>query len=311
MYQKSLKSSHNLLDYYNNTTYNKGMKHFYSLIVYFLLGLFLSTIAHAQETERNKWNSGFNKELWQFRFEYGYYTTKYHDSSYFPADREQEFSNYIEDKYLKIIDHQILQEPYNPLLYIVSAPMAKLLLRYGGSPFDKDLLEWFTGRTELEIEDKSKLPDLTHQEVTNIVNEREKNTTLPWTPRLLDDENIAIIKLYLSLGTVQYFDDETYRKSQIIVSLYDADYLENFIPPDEKHRADDIRKKQTPKETRSYYGYYRSPVTYWLEEFIESGYPAEMLDTHKLLYPRFMKEASVEEIKKCLIIPKHMRLKPT
>ncbi len=120
---------------------------------------------------------------------------------------------------------------------------------------------------------------------------------------------IALVKKHLSLGA----EFDTY--IALRHSLQDAyqaaddwtDGTEATI--DEKDRADDIQQPRSSRspyqdnDDYSYSAYYRTPVTYWLEELIARGYPASMLDVHRLLYPRYMKNAGIEDIKALLAQP--------
>ena len=143
---------------------------------------------------------------------------------------------------------------------------------------------------------------------------------------------IALAKLYLSLGVdihaiTTVYDGipqnaltQSYMKYFKIIRInLGEDYnnkeavFGNIEPEDvpaiDPNPLPDYYNGLQPKTDTKKYAYRKSKVTYWLEEFIESGYSAEMLDTHKLHYPRFMKSASVEEIKRMLDNPKAHAIK--
>ncbi|MCH9845033.1 MAG: hypothetical protein K0U39_05945, partial [Alphaproteobacteria bacterium] len=110
------------------------------------------------------------------------------------------------------------------------------------------------------------------------------------------------IKLYLSLGAHIYDQETRGTNSALYQSLYNYDYRKEYsVPIDEKHRVSDVEDYMDAEIPRQVFDeeeefYYRSPVTYWIEDFIAKEYPIAMLDTHSLLYSAFIEAASVEDI---------------
>ncbi len=279
----------------------------------------LAPLAIAQKDVN--WNIELTSYLSDIRFEYGYYANAYDDGSYFPETRAQEILQHIENHFLKPHAYEIFSyisffnEKTNMLSYASSTTIAKLLLRYGAVPFyDKKttptpivLVARQSGRN------KNTKKNLTHNEILTII--KEKVTWDYWNNDLPSNNSIALMKLYASLGAdIHAKNKHTGHTVALIESLYNYETIvegkQNYIRPSKIHRADDIKP---PEEGEYHYEgtsyYYRSKVTYWIEEFIESGYSAEMLDTHKLLYPRFMKGASVEDVKDMLDNPKAHAIK--
>ena len=245
------------------------------------------------------------------RAEYAYYALRYDDDSYFPEERKQEVLEYITNNYLqKYFFHQLSRaNGINLMARVSNIAMAKLLFIHGGDPMhgsDKTFLNRPPLKAIMGVYGTvQNIPKLTHDEII---------TRRDWGDSLPSNIIIALAKLYISLGA-DIFDGKEWLptiglETTLILGVIGEEVGskvsdELFIFPDEKHRADDIKP---PEEGEYHYEgtsyFYRSPVTYWLEEFIESGYSAEMLDTHKLHYPRYMKRVSVEDIKKMLDNPK-------
>ncbi len=270
------------------------------------------------------WSKGLYDYLNQVNFEYSYYAHPYDDSKHFPQTREQEILNHIENHFLKEHADKIFAGRFNPLEYTSSINIAKLLLNYGGQAFDNNILADFSWQSKRY---KNIDPNLSHEEIIEIVKNNLNNMRKDYWERGKPNKNkIDLIKLYLSLGadinakgflertplTASLYIYVTFREGSSSRDREDIKIIPH-IKPDEKHRADDIVviKNFEGSSIISYrhHTYYRTPITYWLEEFIEAGYPASMLDTHKLLYPRFMKGASVEDVKDMLDNPKANAIK--
>ncbi len=300
---------------------------FLSLII-----LLLSANSPAQTTEAQStqitdeaqadiaWIKALKNEVILILMEYRYYGDKYDDSSQFPQARQQELLHYFENSYLNTARyqrafHNAEAKKYNPLIIVPNVIFAKLFLSYASDPFYER-----HGTTPIEHQfstfgsDRTKdLPKFNHEKIIAILKDPESHgyEFRPWSLWLATPDTIALAKLFLALG-----DDINFNKA-IKGSLYvysrdehdSEDFIRNperyYIYPDKIHRADDIIAPHYSKIITSdyYYKYFRTPVTYWLEEFIEAGYPASMLDTHKLHYPHFMKDASVAQVTEMLENP--------
>ena len=298
------------------------MKIFHSFNVLLLMVVLLLPFnIYAQEERKIKYElRDYQRKI---RYEYNHYA-HYDDDSYFPQDREQEILTHLEDYFLKDKPYQkFYGDRNNPLVGISSIAMARLFLRYGGNVFDvnSDFLfdSGITPLAGVSIQEgrlrEYFIKDIESFSHDEFITEISKSYPFYYRKDLATPNAIALIKLYLSLGAKS--DEEIPKRlsenaSAIEFSLYhntieEGGYNSIYIWPDDKHRADDI--KAPIKEEYSNEFFYRSPVTYWLEEFIESGYPAEMLDTHKLHYPYFMNSASVENVKNMLDNPKAHAIK--
>ena len=162
--------------------------------------------------------------------------------------------------------------------------------------------------------------------------EQDANAYLDFGFNISTNSILSLAKLYLSLGVdihaITTVEDDKSRNAltasyiqylKIIRINLGEDYnnkeavFGNIEPEDvpaiDPNPLPDYYNGLQPKVDTKKYAYRKSKVTYWLEEFIESGYPAEMLDTHKLHYPRYMKSASVEDVKDMLDNPKAHAIK--
>ena len=224
----------------------------------------------------------------------------------------------------------------NLLYNISNVPMARLLLYYGADLFDfvmrannyygsgtisADMLDVIKrtvpliGVTKKTYRENVEMRDIVrHNRAVKIMTEEEHQYLIFYASEdgladvigtvlgtdLPSNTAIKLAKLYLALGTdihatTEQGDDALFHSLYYVwKSLLDDG---NLIGIDEKHRADNVKAREINKIiSRSVIHYYRTPVTYWLEEFIEREYPIEMLDSHALLYPRFMESASLDEI---------------
>ncbi len=286
-------------------------KLFYPLIFLLLILQPIISVTVNAETVKTDEIPSIVSFLLNIHPEYAYYGNKYDDGSYFPKAREQELLTNIEDNYLKKYPYQKLDDRDNPLGEVFHVSFAKLFLRYGGNPFDLSFtvtpLSGVVSRSQIN---RKNVPDLTHDEIIAAI----KNHPKPWIGNLPSNNVIGLAKLYLSLGADIHFKD-SYGRDVLYLSLYkyrwigDGDYdNETYARLDEKHLSHQEKKSQEEGNIR-FIKYYKTPVTYWLLDFFVRGYSAEMLDTHKLLYPRYMKRVSVEEIKKMLDNPKAHAIK--
>ncbi len=239
--------------------------------------------------------------------EYSYYDSKYGDGKKFPPGREAQLLKCIEDNYIQgtSFSWSARKESIN----LPSISFAKLFLKYGFNPIKIHADSYYKtilGSTARQNKKIKNPPNLTHEQIIKaLYSEWGRQNT--WFGNRPSDNAIKMIKLFLSLG-VDNHKDSLIWKNSIILSLYrynsEFDAEGRFVIPDEKYRADDIKAPHNIKVR--YDGinepnlfkitYFRTPVTYWLEEFIEREYPIEMLDSHALLYPRFMESASLDEI---------------
>ncbi len=295
------------------------MKKYFYLASFFLLLINSLLASCSLAGERDNWNRELYDYLVKINYEYAYYAHLYDDGSYFPKTRQQEILSHIENYFLKPHADKIFAGSINPLESTIDVALAKLLLRYGGQAIEGRsgatvivAISW-QGQRYKNID-----PNLTHAEIIDMI-EKNPNDKISdyWFRRIPSNNAINLIKLYLSLGADIYTKDFLDR-TPLIISLYtyeDAPLhpykgsrkVVPHIRPDEKHRAADILRIDSDAGTN--YFTYRTPLTYWIEEFIEAGYPASMLDTHKLHYPRYMKRVSVEDVKKILDNPKAHAIK--
>ncbi len=300
-------------------------KYFYLSILFFSVTIFSCyelAVAEQFLTVEQKANFENTKKFREYFYEidpeYAYYAHRYDDGSYFPEAREQEILTHVENQFLKDKPYPVETniEGYfwvNPLNYSHSLAMAKLLLRYGGNPFHQNEIRfgsfdigWITrqkGRKKIQHFEN-------HNEVIKALQSRSHS----WSPDLPSDIAIDISKLFLGLGVDMAADakrwGDTLRKTLHEAQLKRGRVTQDsYIKPDNRHSADDLKKPEHDIYYKIDTHFYRSPVTYWLEEFIESGYSAEILETHKLHYPRFMKGASVEDVKDMLDNPKAHAIK--
>ncbi len=274
------------------------MRHTYHpMILLLLLSSIISPFAFAEHThEKKSWGRELYRELYNVIHEYSYYGNKYNDGSYFPQARAQEILTYIEDTYLKNKPYQTYYSDDNPLQYVASISMAKLLLYYGGDPIGKHPAYIPLNNVVTQsFPHKTIVPDLNHDEILAFIAIDPYDK--PWQGHLPSNNAIALAKLYLGLGADIHAPsgtDAALDNSRILISTYGSygDTVSKYVVPDDKDYANLLITDPSLEDAI----FYRSPVTYWLEEFIAAGYPASMLDTHKLYYPRFMKDASVAQV---------------
>ncbi|MCH9852804.1 MAG: hypothetical protein K0U45_04795 [Alphaproteobacteria bacterium] len=272
------------------------------------------------------------------RSEYYHYALHYDDGDYFPEQRQQEVINKYVEKLNNIKKEYFYgcyagDEKINVMAYMANLPMAKLFLNHGADLFENyGGIPPLLGVTAQKERDKNPNKFSSHNQLMRQIDRSlYSDNELPDLP---SNYAITLSKLYLALGAnidaTGYFDDPTidmpddtignikfgsyiktsYNALQISLFEYIVAHDKYIIKPDEQHRADDILLKLKDEEYPDWHRiYYRSPVTYWLESFIAAGYPASMLDTHQILYPHFMKNATPQTIKDMLANPKQHSLK--
>ena len=260
----------------------------------------------------------FKYDMNLVRAEYYYHASKYGDSKIFPAEREQFLIKKIEDEYFANGDHVELNNVYNLTAFIESINFAKMFARYG-----VNLIQFTTkGSTGLIYSVNQNyspplLKDLPLDEVRQYVqfrSEQDVAAYLEFGVTISASQAIALAKLYLSLGVdvhaiTTVYDDipqnaltQSYTTYLKIIRINLGEDYNNkeavfgYIEPEDVPAPDpnplpDYYNGLQPKTDTKKYAYRKSKVTYWLEEFIESGYSAEILETHRLLYPRFMESA--------------------
>ncbi len=277
---------------------------------------------HAEEIQncdiRGAWDSHYPFVVFsEIQHEYKYYDEKYGDSHNFPKEREQGLLNCVENKYFKkATDTENLFSSLN-FRYAPPAPFIKLFLYHGFDIFKNDSADnlYLVSAVYQGDFKHINIPALTHKEIVETLYPTSNISYLNkvWMGNMPKDIAINLAKLFLSLGVHadknDYNDIVTSSLYQYAPEQNGGDFDSNHFKPDEKHRADDIQKPTKDSDgndVRKYefsITFYRSPVTYWLEEFIAAGYPASMLDTHKLHYPHFMKDASVAQVTEMLKNP--------
>ncbi len=262
--------------------------------------------------------------------EYYYHAGKWRDSKIFPAEREQFLIKKIENKYFASGDVKELDEAYNLNGFVTSLGFSKMFLRYGVDGLYITRKAKYTSLIAVvsQIDIPPPKEDLTLAEVRDYVqfrSEQDAAAYLKFGWGISTNSILSLAKLYLSLGVdVHAIANKHDKPHNALIESYityikiirinlGEDYnnkeaVFGYIEPEDVPAIDpnplpDYYNGLQPKTDTKKYAYRKSKVTYWLEEFIESGYPSEMLDTHKLLYPRFMKSASVEEVKTMLDNP--------
>ena len=279
----------------------------------------------------------FRYDMNLVRAEYYYHAGKYDDSKIFPAEREQFLIKKIEDEYFASGDVKELDEGYNLNAFINSLGFAKMFLRYGVDGLYVSRKFKYTSLIIIVRQTDSPPPqeDLPLEEVRDYVqfrSEQDADAYLDFGFNISTNSILSLAKLYLSLGVdihaITTVEDDKSRNAltasyiqylKIIRINLGEDYdnkeaVFGYIEPEDVPAIDpnplpDYYNGLQPEVDTKKYAYRKSKVTYWLEEFIESGYSAEMLDTHKLHYPRFMKEASVEDVKDMLDNPQANAIK--
>ncbi len=308
------------------------MRYFVHIPIFLLLVAY-SSISHAQTPcGQERVDNSLSGDLSFLRREYYHYALHYNDgNNRISAPREWKF---IDDNIEELKETSKDQfygcytddEKINVMAYMATVPIAKLFLNHGA-----DLFENYRGippllgvvAQEARVKDPNEFSSY-YELIEEINYGLYSDNKLPDLP---SNYAIALSKLYLALGVdidatagiEDFFTYDDYGKF-IKKTSYNALQLSLFeytlaldryiIKPDEQHRADDIKPpNKSRKDPEWHYYYYRSPVTYWLESFIAAGYPASMLDTHQILYPHFMKNATPQTIKNMLANPKKHSLK--
>ncbi len=246
--------------------------------------------------------------------EYAYYFHIYDDGTHFPKSRERDILQYIETEFLQPHGDEIIEKNGRAFLYYShSIDMAKLFMRYGSiafAPTKSHEVQPITGVAEQLIRQTNINKNLTHDDIIAINESSNKNENEKWVYNLPSNNSIALIKLYLSLGA-NIYDKESYdANGALYESLYDYDYSfaeEEGVKLDEKHKVTNIQKYISSETEINYYGegiFYRSPVTYWIEDFIAADQSVTLLETHPLLYSAFIEAADVADVADILNNPK-------
>ncbi|MCH9852085.1 MAG: hypothetical protein K0U45_01115, partial [Alphaproteobacteria bacterium] len=278
----------------------------------FLAPLFLLACNAFADTKTDTWGDKLLEYIRLVGKEYTYYANVYDDGSYFPKARTREILHHIEVHFLQPHRDEIMNVNENDKRVLYGShniDMAKLFMHYGAiafAPSKSRNVQPITGVARQYPRGKDINKNLSHDEIIAIIKDPLANKD-PVSGDLPSNNSIALIKLYLSLGA-NIFDQET-RKTNgaLYASLYDYSFIrEDGVPIDEKHKIGWVGKYLGTEIENHHYGdgdFYRSPVTYWIEDFIAREYPIAMLDSHALLYSRFMETASVEDIADILTNP--------
>ena len=283
------------------------MKYLLHSFVFLLAIIIFTPLLYSTNGQANAdeidWRIELFDEQGNIRNEYAYYRVKFDDDGLFPPARKQVLLTHIEETYLKQHDYQVLASFSNPMEAVPTTAFAKLFLGYGGVLWTEirgDEIQMPLLYAVSQKERKSAdLADLSHPEIIELIKKDENS----WGWELSSNNSIAVAKLFLSLGNdvhqilrSNFGDDRNALRESLHVYHRSEGQPNEASPYNEIHRADDIIPADTEYSQSGYDTYYRSPVTYWIEEFISAGYPAAMLDTHPLLYPRFVAEADVEDV---------------
>ncbi len=265
-----------------------AMKKYLVIIICYCLFPFLTLHAQTQATFPK-----LSQTLKQINANYVKQQDKCGTPKPFPQEQQQNLLQKLEDTYLlSKRSHRTPDSDSENLLYhLPNIAFAKFALYYGIAPL---------------IAKKENSHELLLDSLT--VNSHK------WCERRTGADNIALAKLYLGLGAEMDFRDAVKTSLYEDGAAADDGYINSIPIITHKNNADDLEK---PGSTRSfeqdgddYYGYryYRTPVTYWLEEYILRGFPTSMLETHLLLYPRFMKRASVKDVADILANPEKYKI---
>ena len=253
--------------------------------------------------------------------EYYYHASQWGDSKLFSATREQELITKIEKTYFVTDIHKEAAKFFYFPYFVTSPNFAKMFLHYGMDIF----IHTRGGCTPLIVAVHQYYQPPSEEEVPaeylRMYPELEGSEFFFYYGRSTSPNHaIALAKLYLALGIDIHAICNEYDGRDAINALTESfiEYAEYYfeiqdekfhheLPPADPNIPDYYEIK--PK-TGEYLGgsYRKSKVTRFLENFIESGYPAAMLDTHLMLYPRFMKNASVEDIADILSNPEAYKI---
>ena len=267
-----------------------AMQKYLVIIICYCLFPFLALHAQTQADF-----SQLNQDLKQIYANYVKQQDKCGTPKSFPQEQQQTLLQKLEDTYLlSERSHRKPDSDSESLLYRApNIAFAKFALYYGIAP---------------------------------LIAKKENSHRLLWDSLTVDSykwcesgrmivDNIALVKLYLGLGAEMNF------RNAVKASLYEyssaGDGWKSGEPEPilkDENNADDLEKSGSTRgfdqDNDDYYGYryYRTPVTYWLEEYILRGFPTSMLETHRLLYPRFMKRASVKDVASILANPEKYKI---
>ena len=262
----------------------------------------------------------WESEIHSINMEYGRYAHIWNNEKAFPTEREKILINQIKDNHLR--HHGYATYARSRFSYPPSMAFAKLFMQYGFNPNDT-----YYALTRA-VNQQSRTLARAHLEgslnitvsIKEYYDKYYDKIRVPISPWNFSYENsITLAKLYLSLGADIYIEREgghanKYNAFSNSLRYYDFDCenceqptrpLEAFSPKLYAPFLDSTIKRYPHKLKQ----YRKTKVTDWLESFIESGYPSGMLDTHKLLYPHFMKGASVADVKDMLDNPQANAIK--
>ena len=272
-----------------------------------LLGILLSPPAKS-DIYQYDWSmeAVFKYDMYLTLGEYYYHSSKWGDSKEVSTMREQKLIKEIEEPYFITGNFKKIDDIYNLNAFIPSTGFAKMFMHYGNDPFYTSK----TGITSIIFiisQNNSPEPkeDLVGKEIQEYIAIRMDSHPGAYTIfgfTLSANSVIKLTKLYLALGVDMHAigTSKGVPIDALVTSFIRYDrynhighiILDKFPPAEPIPDYYTIQPKADTKETV----WRKSKVTYWLEEFIAAGYPASMLDTHKLHYPRFMKDASVAQV---------------
>ena len=276
--------------------------------LFFMLSL--NAFADSEDSPRRK----LIRYIQIVEYEYSYYFHIYDDGTHFPKSRERDILHHIETEFLQPHSDEIIEKNKREFLhYSQSIDMAKLLMHYGDiafAPTKSNEYHPITGVAEQLIRQKNVNKNLSHDEIIVLKGNPNRSGGEDWVDSLPSNNSIALIKLYLSLGANIYDQLTNETNGALYESLYDYDDRfigEDGIKLDEKHKVTNIQKYISSETEINSYGegiFYRSPVTYWIEDFIAADQSVTLLETHPLLYSAFIEAADVADIADILNNPK-------
>ncbi len=286
-------------------------KHHLSRLFLAPLFFMLSLNAFADEVS---WSQNLYDYIIFVEEEYAYYFHIYDDGTYFPKSRERDILQHIETEFLQPHGDEIIESNKIAFLYHShSIDMAKLFMHYGAiafAPTKSNEFHPITGIVEQIPRQKNINKNLIHDDIIAINGSSDRNEGENWIKSLPSNNSIALIKLYLSLGANIYDQTSRFHNGVLYESLYKYNYWykkKDSITLDEKHKVTNIQKyigAETENHSFADGDFYRSPVTYWIEDFIAADQSVTLLETHPLLYSAFIEAADVADIADILNNPK-------
>ncbi len=239
--------------------------------------------------------------------EYFYHAQKWGDSKKFSAERDQYLVTEMEEDYFAKNHAKELSNHFFLPYYPPSMRFAKMFMHYGvdfvpsktnsRSPLIRVVSQVRIAEPEEEI-----IGDEFNMAYGLLYESAGAHYT--WGSSLSPNQSIALAKLYLALGVDIHAMGENGAGEPINALTHSfTRYRDVYdIPAPDPNPLPDYYQLPPPSDEGSV-AYRKSKVTYWLEEFIAADYPASMLDTHSLHYPRFMKDASVAQVTEMLKNP--------